>query len=565
MKNRDYIKTALILLIVLNIFIGSSFTHFKNSPLFKGGKEENDSTFLIPKLAADPLPYSAIILNTTTAYRLFESINFTLETSGFSYVNYSLIQIEFSNGSIINFNMTPVDVDEYYYEYKPRYDAPLGFHNVSFLIYNNTGVLLNTHTTYTNFSIITNYMVILNNTGYQINDFMDTQLTVNDFGLYKFGWNLTIVNTTDTSEQGDLVKFDYKTVQFTHKIDNETFWSFVGKKLYIKLNLTDLNSGKKVTAYYPFDILNTEPNIISSSINITPSELFRDEEFEIRVNITDIEDTPADLGISMSIINSRGNTIDTVPIDHETGNIFSTMYTIEPQHPRGTYKIEITAQDQNGGISTVETSFTVKNNLPEIISYEINSQSMNQEISLLYGKNLVFTFNVSDVERVDYIKVALIDENDNWYNITTEYSGINTRITIRTVDLITGVWFVYIYVTDSDGAVTSLIDDYDRAPQAITIIPEVLGTYLPWIAFIGGIIIGILVGIGIVIKHYKSKLLRQQPTVSKKKEITSKKLVKKKEETIQGKETLEKDIEETKLEKEDKKEKIPERKIKRKL
>lgn len=557
---------ALILFIIINVFFGGSLAHFKNSPTFTSEDKENDKTFSFPKLAEDPLLYSAIFQNTTTAYRLFESINFTIDTSGFSDVNYTHIQIDFTNGSLINFNMAPISADEYYYEYKPRYDAPLGFHNVSFLIYNNTGTLLNSRLTYTNFTIKTNYMVILNSSGYHINDSMNAELTVNDFGSYHFGWNVTIVNSTNTLEQGNLVNFEYNSVQFTHKINNETFVSSVGQTLYVNLNMTDLNSGKKVTAYFPFDILNSEPNIISSSINFTPSEIFRDEECEITLNITDIEDIPSNLDVSMSIVDPKGIFVDTVQIDHKSGNIFSTKFTITARKPIGNFKIEFTAEDQNGGISTFETTITVKNNLPEINSYEINSQSMDQGISLLYGKNLVFAFNVSDVEGVAYIKVALIDENGEWYNITKEYIGIDTRITIRTVDLITGVWYVYIYVIDSDGAVTSLIDGYDKGPQAITITPEVLSTYLPWIAFIVGIIFGILAGIGIVIKHYKSKFMRLQPVSTKKKEIPSKQSIKKKkEESKQGKETPEREIEETELEKEDKKEKIPERKIKRKL
>ena len=91
------------------------------------------------------------------------------------------------------------------------------------------------------------------------------------------------------------------------------------------------------------------------------------------------------------------------------------------------------------------------------------------------------------------------------FQITREYKGEDTEIKIRTQDLISGVWYIYIYVIDIDGAVTSLIDDYDMAPQGIRIVPDVLSNYIPWILFGGGLSIGALVGIGIIYTYFKSK------------------------------------------------------------
>jgi len=186
---------------------------------------------------------------------------------------------------------------------------------------------------------------------------------------------------------------------------------------------------------------------------------------------------------------------------------------------------------------------------------------MDEPISILYGNDLIFSFNVTDVEEVAYIKVALIDENNKWYNVSISYTGINTQITIRTIELITGVWYVYIYVVDSDGVTTSLVDDYDLGPQSIRIIPDVLSSFLPWTAFILGTILGILVGVGLVFRHYKSKFADTQATTQKKK--PSKK--KKQREEI-PKKILEKESEEIKPEEEEvEKELSPKRKIKRKL
>ena len=48
----------------------------------------------------------------------------------------------------------------------------------------------------------------------------------------------------------------------------------------------------------------------------------------------------------------------------------------------------------------------------------LDGQNMDEAISIFYGRNSVFTFNVSDIEEVAYVKVALLSENEEWFNIT---------------------------------------------------------------------------------------------------------------------------------------------------
>ncbi|MHA2392369.1 MAG: hypothetical protein ACXAEX_10365 [Promethearchaeota archaeon] len=565
-KYKRYHSIALILFIIINTLFGIILIQINNSTL--DFEEESKETILYsPKIAnGPPLSYFAIDQNATTIYRLFESVNFTIDTFGFSDVDHTQMQIEFSNGSIQNFNMTHSVGNEYFYIYKPRYKAPLGYQNVSFLLYNNTGDLLNAHTTFRNFTTTTNYMAITSNSEYYVGDDLYAELTVNDFGVRQFNWNITLVNSTVELEQGNLINFEYNSVQFTYRITNETFYNFLGQTFYIKLNMTDFISGKTEAAYFPFKVLNTDPTIIGASINFTPSSVFRDEESTLTLNVTDIEDRPQDLVVTLSLEDPNGNIATTATIDHDVNDTFSGQFTVPAGSPKGKFRVEITAEDLKGGIGTFSTFLTVENNLPEIHSYTINGRSMNEEITVLYGDNLVFSFNVSDVERIDYIKVALIDENSDWYIITQDYIGIETRITIRTEELITGVWFVYIYVIDSDGEIISLIDDYDMAPQGITIVPDVLSTYMPWISFIFGIILGILAGIGLLFKHYKSKFILSQPTSPKKKDLPSEKpTTKRRQRREPVSDIVERIIEEPEPEEEKEEEKGLERKIKRKL
>jgi hypothetical protein len=545
----------------MNVFFSVLIVHFNKSPVLPNKHEEN---WQIPnnlKTAnGPPLAYWAINRNTTSVYRLFESINITLNTFGYSDVDYTLMQISFTNGSTVNYNMNSGIGTEFYYDYRPEYNAPLGFQNVSFLLYNNSDILLNAQTTYTNFTIKTNYMLNLNSTEYYIGNDLYAEVGVYDNGSYQFGWNITLVDSTIESSQQNIFNFENDLVQFTYRITNETFHDNVGQTFYIKLNMTNKTSGQIAAAYFPFKVLNSEPNIDTSSIWFSPSEVFRTEECEITLNVTDIEDPSQDLDVSMTLEDPEGNFVETISIDHITDNNFTKSFSISAGRPTGKYRVTINAEDQNGGISTFSTFITAKNNFPEIHSYEINGISMNEAISILYGNDLTFTFNVSDIERVAYIKVALIDENNEWYNISKVYKNTDTQITIRTVELITGVWYVYIFVTDSDDVTTSLISDYNLAPQSIRIIPDLLSGFLPWTVFIIGIILGTLVGVGIAYRHFKSKYSETQAVVRKEK--TS---IKKKQKEVPAKKTSEKEFEELKQEKEEEEGISPKRKIKRKL
>ncbi len=561
MKNRKYISITLTLFIITNVFLNVLLVNFNKVPNLNIKEEDEENLPFDPILANGlPLAYWAIIQNATSVYRIFESINFTLNTFGYSNVDHTRIQISFTNNSINNYNMAFVVGDEYYYEYRPEYNAPLGFQNVSFLIYNNNNTLLNAHTTYTNFTIKTNYMAITNSSEYYIGEDLFAELTVNDFGSYQFEWNVTIVDSRIESSQKNIFNFENDLVQFTYLISNETFNSYVGQTFYIKLNMTNSTSGLVGTAYFPFKVLNSDPVIDGSSIKLSPSEVFRTEDCEITFNVTDIEDLSQLLDVSLTLEDPEGNFVEIITMDHISDNNFSKQFSIPAGGPTGNYKITINAEDQNGGIGSFLTFITAKNNLPEIHSYEINGKTMGEAISILYGNDLIFTFNVSDVEDVAYIKVALIDANDEWFNVSKSYNGIDTQITIRTIELITGVWFVYIYVVDSDGIITSLIGDYNLAPQAIRIIPDELSGLLPWVVFIVGTIIGLLVGIGLGYRRYKSKLVDLQGITRKKK--TSIKKQQKKEISKQISNEKEEDI---KPDEEVEKEISPKRKIKRKL
>lgn len=563
MVTRRVQNKALILFIVMSFFLGFASISLNNSQVINYTQNMEQK---MPEIAQPALSYGAISQNATRIYRLFESVNFTINTFNLGDSDYAKMQISFSNSSTKFFDMIFIGNNKFRCEYRPEYNAPLGFQNVSFLVYNDTQ-LINSHTTYTNFTIDTNYMVNLYDELYEISfeyyieDILNAHIKVCNLSNYDFTWNTTIVDSLDESVQNKTISFERNIVQFTVPLKNETFRK--NQFYYIQLNMTDKNLGRKKTAYFPFYVRNNQP-IIASPINLSPEEVFRTDDFTISFNATDIESKSEDLIPWMYIYDAEGELVRHNRIAFDSNNFFSETFNIPADSPIGKYRVNVTLTDTHGAFSSKVIFLTVKNNAPEIHSYSINGLNMDQTISIFYGRNLVFSFNVSDTEGVAYVKVALLNENNEWFNITRTYIGENTEITIRTFDLIDGIWYVYIYVIDSDGTVISLTDDYDKAPQGIRIIPDIISYYLPWILFFGGISFGLLLGIVAAYSYFKSRGEPQRITPKKKEMSAKKPSIKKKLKAKPIKEEPEKkEIEELKPEKE--KEEVPQRKIKRKL
>ncbi|MFX1377476.1 MAG: hypothetical protein ACFFA4_00130 [Promethearchaeota archaeon] len=554
---------AIILFIIISFFLSFASISINNNSHIINYTDNREQK--VPEIALPALPYWAIRQNATKVYRLFESVNFTINTFnlGSGDADNAKMKISFSNNSTQFYDMTFIGNDRFRCEYIPDYDAPLGFQKVNFLVYNATNELMNSQATSTNFTIVSNYLVHVNSSQYYIGDTVYGEMLVTNFDTYDFTWNTTIVDILDEAIQTNIINFDKNIVQFIFALRNESFSN--NRFYYVQLNMTDKNLGRKETAYFPFYISNNKP-IISSNIDLSPQEVLRTEDFTISFNATDIESKSKDLIPWMSIYDAEGNRVIQNQIAFDSDNLFSESFNIPANRPIGKYRVNVTLTDPHGASSSKITYLTVENNLPEIHSYSINEFQMDQKISIFYGRNLVFSFNVSDIEGVAYVKVGLLNENDEWFNITRNYIGEDTEITIRTFDLIDGIWYVYIYVIDSDGAIVSLTDDYDKAPQGIRIIPDVVSYYLPWILFFGGITFGLLLGIVVAYSYMKSRRDTQKIT-PKKKEIPAKKQIAQKrlktKSSIQ--EPEKKATEEFTKEKEKEKEEFPQRKIKRKL
>ncbi|MFX1289087.1 MAG: hypothetical protein ACFFFY_11085 [Promethearchaeota archaeon] len=509
------------------------------------------------------LNYSSIHQNATTAYRLFESIEFTINASGFINPNYTIMQIHYSNNVLENFNMDYVfgTNTNFTYTYTPRYYDPLGFQNVSFLIYNITDGLLSSPTPITNFTITSNYLLSFSggHTEYNRDETLSAELIVkNEPQPYDFNWNVTIVDEDNETLQSNLFDVGNNLDHFSFVVDDR--FNFTNDFYYVKINMSDPVINTPKAAYYPFKVLNSLPEIVEPSVEFSVSQLKRAKDCTLNLNVTD-EDPytePANLTVSLIIQDSTGILDSPIQLNNNDDWTFTTTFSIDIDKPLGKYQMHIKAKDQYGGEDNITKIIDILNNPPEINGYFVNGFNMNQSVSVNYGEELFFTFDVSDVENtIAYITVSLLDAENNWYNVTWKYRN-DLRITIRTEELITGVWYVYMSVTDVDGATTYLHSDFGLAPQEINIIPDLLTPVLPWIAFSIGILIGFLVGVGILYKKFRT-------TSTESKEVPSKKPSKTPKTTPLKKKVVKEITEEPEVREREEIPKEPQRKIKRKL
>ncbi|MFX1354350.1 MAG: hypothetical protein ACFFGP_10340, partial [Promethearchaeota archaeon] len=555
------IVSMFVLLIFISIVFNLTIYHQKS--LISHSRISNDESLINLRPAQNnhkAVNYSAISRNVSAIYRLFESVELTVNISGFTNVDYTIMQIDFSNNTVRNYNMTFIGNDEYQYVYSPKSYAPLGFQNVSFLIYNTSDQVINAHTTYTNFTIYTNYLASLYSFEYSRGDIVYAEFIVNDYDVYNFNWNVTVVDSISETNQNNLINLGNNIQQASFLLDDRL--PQPDKIYYIKLNMTDNSPFIRKAAYVPFKVLNSVPQIVISSINFSKTEFKRTEECQISLNVSDL-DPNAKAGrtnVSLILITPTGQRESPIILTNNKDWTFDETFSIAANKPIGTYQAILEAKDQYTGKGKYNTTLNIINNPPKIHNFWINGRSIEESIAINYGQDISFTFNISDVEdTIAYITVGLLDENNNWYNTSKMYTN-NLVITLSSVNLITGVWYVYISVTDADGDTTYLTSDYGLGPKEIRIIPDTLSPILPWITLSIGVIFGVLLGIAFSYKRIKSKSLETPSITPKKKDIPPKrKKVKKTEELIK-----EEEIEKAEIEEEQER-KPPQRKIKRKL
>jgi len=522
-KKQHIISIIVIFSVISILFI----TNFSSSHLSEEGK-----SYTFPKTSE--IHPSFIYTNDTdnTVVSVFEAINYTVDAQEFPTFNRMDMEISFIDGTSKLYIMTRIGTtSNFTVAYAPDYNAPSGRHNITFYIYDAAENLLNNRIVDTYLTIESQYYsVTFNKDEYYIGDTLYGTILVSNVSSYTFEtYQMKIVNSTETPQ--DIVYTSPKNniKYFNMTINREDFID-LNKEYYVKLTLID--GSKTGDIYIPFMISNYDPEILVSTIELSAGEtsqnpIYRSNEDNcyISVNVTDIEYRWIYLNVSVVIFKPDGLILQEIPLLGDENN-FTAEFHIGTGNPIGRYRFQIKGEDPDGGLGEYfKEGIIVENNLPEIHDYEINGHPMTNSVSVFYGDDIIFdSFNVTDVEgNIKYVTVSLINENDEWYNKTTPYTASLT-IRIRSVDLLTGVWTIYITVIDADGGSTRITYDYGLAPRQITIIPDTLSKIIPYLTLIVGGIIGLLLGIGVGYRMLKFRA-ESKITESKKKKIPLKKKI----------------------------------------
>jgi len=578
MKGRRLFFTVLILLLLSSTYIWIIFLNNNNQNVNTNHKDNmNEDYYSVfePKSAngQKALNYSSIERNVTILRRGFDSINFTVNVSDFISLgaNETWMDITFSNSSLRSYNMSREigTFDSFTYEYAPTGTAPTGFQMVNFWIYNRTNYPpLNTGTTFTNFTIKPNAYWLPNGTTneYSGGQFLYADLLINNSA--DFSWDVSVVDSTNASQQ-TLFGLGQNINDFIFEINSS--FDKIDKLYYVKVDLNESATSKEAAEYFVFKVLKPEFLIISSSIKFNPYSVFREENCQLNVNVSALDNDLNPVYIKITLILEIPKSDNELNYDLKNSDgdeEFTISFTVSADSPAGDYRYSIIASYNSTELDEYTDLLTIKNNPPEIDSYEINDIDTDERISVLYGEDLDFNFDVFDEEGISYITVLLIDQDDEEYEISREYED-DLEITIRTEDLITGTWTVYVSVTDIDGVTTKLDSDFDTGPQEIEIVPNLLDDALPWIMFFIGLGIGIIGVIITALSKRKPKILESEilkkKQVSKKKPKKTQKPTKQKPEDTKREVPKEEEIESKEVEEQEPKTVAPKRKIKRRL
>ena len=111
------------------------------------------------------------------------------------------------------------------------------------------------------------------------------ELIVTDIDSRSFKWNITVVSSSSEVNQKNLFDVGNNLNQFSFAI-NESF-DQLNRFYYVKVNISDLSITK--AAYFQFKILNLNPIIDTSSIDFSPSKVYREEECTVILDVSDVE------------------------------------------------------------------------------------------------------------------------------------------------------------------------------------------------------------------------------------------------------------------------------------
>ncbi len=574
-KKRTLLNVSLIFVVITSGLFILSFNLIPLNPITSPNQDYMNT--IKSAVIGEPLSLDDISINRSSIYQHFETVNIQVNVSKYDpHENHTEVHLSDLYGNTEVYNMTRVSDDKFSFNYTTSLSPTpqlLGFIHVTFLVYNVSRYVLNDPSTCINFTIKPNVMVMfLPDSTYYKGELLFATLTPDYNSKILYSWDSWNVSIGDDSFMPLFNISGYNHGDISFPINN----SFnLNKDYYVHVNLINSSDEIFTISYFNFKVENKNPEIIISTIILDSYSILRSGQnnCQIKLNASDLETTNyAFINISMDLEHSLDDIIHLGLLENNGDGSFQLDFHVAYSNPIGNYSIILTVKDNDGGVSlyTHTTPLEVRNNPPIIHSYKINGLSLTQGIKIYYSHSITFSFNVTDVEgSIASITVVLIGPNNQ---MIERIVSSDQTVYFSSYELITGTWYVYVYAEDSDGAVVSLTDDYGLAPQAITIIPDLLSAVLPWIALVIGLIIGALVCGGMGYYWIKKRILEGEQLVPKKKIQSQEKGISEKNKArnlSKPSELSDEKIEGIKTEQKEKKpenDKVtPQRKIKRKL
>jgi len=543
MKKKQKNKILFFTLFALFI-IGFSQININSANIQK----ENYKNEMIPKTSADTINSSRVFIDKTIVHRGIETLNITYNnTNYYSTPEFNFIaNITFSDDSQLNLTLEDPDADDYWTVlFTPSINNITGDTKITILANSSSGID-NTPALYDREFALKNNLpkvgVFMNTTEVYRNetikiDYLPSDIENNVMDLI---WEVELFDPTDTYN-ATLVAYGEK--NFSSELIIPNSYDIGEWRVQAQCwDLEDVDNSSTVNS--TFLVKNNEPvidNILFQFEDEDPFEaetvdtldIFRglDKFLTVYVNASDIESNEMKLTILATDPISGENLLSNyvnISLDVNNTSHFTTNVSFPITSGIGLTELKIIVLEDEIIQEEYIQEIFIHNNAPILNNFTINGEFGNQT-TIDEGDWLSFMFGAEDDENsIEYVQISILYYDDDvvqYLNYSTSYIGEDTEIVIRGADLklTTGIYIVYAYVFDSDGASATC------STQSFGIQSASRFDATTWLLFIIGVVIGMTFTFVGAYTYYRKKLVSsdasvEQPTkgkTDKKKKVES--------------------------------------------
>jgi hypothetical protein len=559
MKKKQKNKILFFTLFALFIF-GFSQINFDSANIQK----ENYKEDMLPNASADEINSAHVFIDKIIVHRGIQNLNITFnntESDGSDWFNEGLYDfianITFSDSSEMNISLTQIGATHYWTTlFTPSIFNVTGDTNVTILVVDSSEIIQNSPPSPDgNFNLANNLPqvgVFMNTTEVYRNETIKIDYLPSDIenNVMDLMWEVKLFDPTDILNATLVVKGE-KNFSSEILIPN----SYIVGEWRVEATCWDLEDDDNSSIVdNTFLVKNNEPvidNILFQFENEDPFEaetvdtldIYRglDKYLTVYVNASDIESNEMKLTILATDPISGENLLSNyvnISLDVNNTSHFSTNVSFPITSGLGLTELKIIVLEDEIIQKEYIQEIYINNNAPILNNFTINGLYGSQT-TIDEGDWLSFMFDAEDDEdSLEYVLISIVyyDDDDvvQYLNYSTSYIGADTEIIIRGVDLklTTGIYTVYAFVFDSDGASATC------TTQTFGIQSASRFDATTWLLFIIGIIIGMTFTFVGAYTYYRKKLASSEASVDQPTKVKTDK--KKKAESVVSEESVEK-------------------------